>query len=140
MPRSAYEIFEDHLKLSEVYDIETDLQRNWATEVVILSSSGVFYGHEGARELFRILESQLPHAKFQYKTVLIEGEVAFLEWTAQSENYEVRDGVDTYVIRDGLIVTQTIHYTLTQIDKTVESLDEEDATWGCFGLPRRKAG
>jgi hypothetical protein len=140
MPRSAYEIFEDHLNLAESHDIDTDLRRNWAKDVVILSSCGVYYGHEGARELFNILEAQLPHAKFQYNTILVEREVAFLEWTAQAGDYEVRDGVDSYVIRNGLFVAQTIHYTLTRVGKTIDHPDEEDPSWGCFGLPRRKAG
>ncbi len=36
-----------------------------------------------------------------------------LKWTGHSSAGSVRDGVDSYVIRDGRIVAQTIHYTLT---------------------------
>jgi hypothetical protein len=34
-------------------------------------------------------------------------------WTATSSAGSVEDGLDSYVIRDGRIQAQTIHYTLT---------------------------
>lgn len=38
------------------------------------------------------------------------GEYAFLEWSADGKS-EVHDGADCYVVREGLIVMQTIHST-----------------------------
>ena len=54
----------------------------------------------------------MPGATFEYTTQLVEGEVAFLEWTARSESVRVADGADSFFIRDGLVVAQTIHYTV----------------------------
>ncbi len=48
----------------------------------------------------------------EYRTRLVEGEVAFLEWAARTDNAGAEDGVDSFVIRDGRIVAQTIHYTV----------------------------
>jgi hypothetical protein len=45
----------------------------------------------------------------QYTNRLIEGRVAFLEWTLKAEHARVRDGVDSFVIENGWIVAQTIH-------------------------------
>lgn len=42
-----------------------------------------------------------------------QGEVGFLEWTAEADGGRVDDGADSYVIRNGRIVAQTIHYTVT---------------------------
>jgi hypothetical protein len=50
--------------------------------------------------------------------VLVDGNVAFLEWTAEGEGAGVRDGVDTFVVRDGKIVAQTIHYTVEPAEGT----------------------
>lgn len=36
-----------------------------------------------------------------------------LQWTGHSPSGSVGDGVDSYVIRDGLLVAQTIFYTLS---------------------------
>lgn len=41
------------------------------------------------------------------------GEVLFLRWSASTPAHQVTDGIDTFVFRDGLISTQTVHYTLT---------------------------
>jgi hypothetical protein len=40
--------------------------------------------------------------------------VAFLEWAYEDDKVRVRDGVDSYLIEDGKIVVQTIHYTVEQ--------------------------
>jgi hypothetical protein len=38
----------------------------------------------------------------------------FLEWAYEDENVRVRDGADSYLIGNGKIVAQTIHYTVEQ--------------------------
>jgi hypothetical protein len=115
MTRSASEVFNEHLDLSDLMSFEEDIQRNVSEQIVVLTNFGVFRGHDGVRYLADLLTKQLPKAKFVYTTRLVEGEMAFLEWTAKGANgVEVHDGVDSYVIRDGKIVAQTIHYTLSR--------------------------
>jgi hypothetical protein len=48
---------------------------------------------------------------------MIEQNIGFLEWTADSDTHIVTDGVDSYVIQDGYIRAQTIHYTLMPKNK-----------------------
>ena len=45
-------------------------------------------------------------------TLLQTERVALLEWTYEDAEVRVRDGVDTYLLEDGKIVAQTIHYTV----------------------------
>jgi hypothetical protein len=40
--------------------------------------------------------------------------MAFLEWAYEDANVRVRDGADSYLIEEGKIVAQTIHYTVEQ--------------------------
>lgn len=110
--RAAAEVFEDHLRLSQEGSIEDDLRRNYAEDLVVLCQLGVYHGHDGLRELSRRMKEELPKATFEYKTRHVAGELAFLEWTATSPKGVVRDGADSYVIRNGRIVAQTIHYTI----------------------------
>jgi hypothetical protein len=49
---------------------------------------------------------------FEYRTRLVESELAFLEWTARADGTWVEDGADSFLIRDGRIIAQTIHYTI----------------------------
>jgi hypothetical protein len=106
-------VLDDHLATSLNGSVEDDLARNYAPDVVVVSNWGVKRGHDGVREMARLLRSQLPDCTFAYKTRLVEDGIALLAWTAQSPVGSVRDGVDSYVVRDGLIQAQTIHYTLT---------------------------
>lgn len=114
--RTAKQVLEDHLEKSNTGSVEEDLQLNYAEDVVMLTTFGVYKGYEGMRYLAKLLSEQLPEMSFTYENFQVEGEVGFLEWCADSEKTEVRDGADSYVVRDGLIVAQTIHYTVR--DKT----------------------
>lgn len=111
--RSAREVLDDHLRLAQSWDLETDLERNVAEEIVLLTSYGIFRGIEGVREKAKLLAEQLPGGRWTYRTIMAEGEMGFLEWTAEADNgARVEDGADSYLIRDGRIVAMTIHYTV----------------------------
>lgn len=110
--RSAEEVFDDHLHLAAQHRFDEDIDRNVAPDCVILERRGVFHGRDGARELARLLEEELPDAPYTYTNRLVAGRVAFLEWTAEAAHTRVRDGADSFVIENGWIVAQTIHYTV----------------------------
>lgn len=93
--------------------VEEDLLRNYAPDLVVLTGHGVYRGHDGLRRLSELLRRELPNCTYEYRTRLVEGDVAFLEWTARADGARVDDGADSYVIRNGRIVVQTIHYTVT---------------------------
>lgn len=57
------------------------------------------------------VEGDIP---FEYNHTLVKGDYAFLEWTAKGEGRKVTDGADGFVIKDGKIVMQTIHYTVKE--------------------------
>lgn len=110
--RSPKDVFDDHLRKSEHGSIDEDLRRNYSEDVVVLTRRGVFCGHDAMRQLNRLLIEELPNATFDYRTRLVEGEMAFLEWSARAEGARVEDGADSYLIRGGKIIAQTIHYTV----------------------------
>jgi hypothetical protein len=118
--RSAREVLDDHLNIANAWVdvpleevLAEDLRRNVSEDIVILSNRGTFRGHEGVRELAQMLAEELPeHAAFEYTYVAAEESVGLLEWTYDDSTVRVRDGVDSYVIENGKIVAQTIHYTL----------------------------
>ena len=55
-----------------------------------------------------------PQHRTRTRTVF-EEYILFLEWSATSEKSRVRDGVDTFVFRDGYIRVQTVRYTLEPV-------------------------
>ena len=79
----------------------------------MLTGHGVYRGHDGLRQLAELLRRELRNCTYEYHTRLVEGDVAFLEWTARADGARVDDGADSYVSRNGRIVVQTIPYTVT---------------------------
>ncbi len=110
--RSPKEVLDDHLKESQNGSVEADLARNYAEDIVVLMRGEVYYGHNSVRQLAALLSRELPNATFEYRSVVVAGEVGFLEWNGRSSQACVDDGADSYVIREGKIVAQTIHYTV----------------------------
>jgi hypothetical protein len=129
--RSAREVLDDHLNLANAWVdvpleqvLAEDLRRNVSENIVILINRGTFHGYEGVRDLARMLAEELPeHAAFEYTYVAAEGPVGLLEWTYEDPTVRVRDGVDSYVIENGKIVGQTIHYTLERRSDLPSSTD-----------------
>lgn len=113
--RATAEVFDDHLRLAAQHRFDEDIERNVAPDCVILERRGIFHGQDGARRLARLLEEELPNAPFEYTNRLVQDRFAFLEWTARAAHTRVRDGADSFVIENGWIVAQTIHYTVEDI-------------------------
>lgn len=116
--RSAEEVFDDHLRLAAEHRFEEDIARNVSPDCVVLERRGTFTGIEGVTHLAQLLDQELPGAVFTYTTRLVAGRAAFLEWTAEAAGARVRDGADSFVIEDGWIVIQTIHYTVEPVSAT----------------------
>jgi hypothetical protein len=126
--RTAREVLDEHLQLSNDWKDEEemwrnfseDLRRNFSEDCVVLTNRGVFRGHEGIRELVEIESAQMigeemaRGGSFQYINKLVEGRMGFLEWAYEDANVRIRDGADSYLIEDGKIVAQTIHYTMEE--------------------------
>src|SRR5918994_1641825 len=121
--RTAQEVLDAHLNVAEhgggegVFErgLEEDIRRNVSEDIVILINRGTFHGHEGVRQLARMLGEELPeHRSFEYTYRAVEGRMAFLEWAYEDDKVMVRDGADSYLIENGKIVAQTIHYTVEQ--------------------------
>jgi hypothetical protein len=117
--RAPAEVFEDHLRLAQQHAAEEDIERNYAPDCVALTGRGVFRGHSGIRQLARMLEDELPEGRWHYRVQLVEGRAAYLEWSADAGDAVVEDGADSFVIENGQIVVQTIHYTVRDRDGNV---------------------
>lgn len=109
--RSTREVIEHHLECRERGDLEHDLEANYAPDVILLSAEGVNRGHDGVRRLAKILRSYIKDGRYTYDQILAEGDVGMLVWHAHGAELSVGDGADTYLVREGRIAAQTIHYT-----------------------------
>jgi hypothetical protein len=117
--RSTREVLDDHLRLADEGAVEDDLARNVAEDVVMLTGRGVFRGHDGVRELARQLYEEIPSGRWTYVSTQVEGRMAFLEWVVDAGPFRIPDGADSYLVEDGKIRAQTIHYSVTDAEGRV---------------------
>lgn len=113
--RSTREVLDDHLNLAaeENWNLEEDIRRNFAEDIFLLTGYGIYHGYDGIRQKARLLAEQLPGGRWNYVNIMAEGELGFLEWTAEADNgARVEDGADSYLVRNGRICAMTIHYTV----------------------------
>jgi hypothetical protein len=82
--RGARQVFDDHLELRKRGDLEQDLARNYAPDVVVLTARGVLRGHDGVRESAALLYQAIRNAnRYEYENAQCEDRVALLEWRAR---------------------------------------------------------
>ena len=112
MTRSTIDVFEDHLKLRVEGNLEIDLQRNYSETVVLLTENSNAQGHAAIRMSAKRFAGQLPNSRFEFLSKQVNGPYALLIWRAQSDRFDVTGGADSFLIRDGKIQMQTIHYQL----------------------------
>lgn len=110
--RTTRAVFEDHLRLRRDARLEEDLARNYSPGVVLLTEQSIIQGHDAIRRSADRLHLQLPDARFEWTARRVSGDYAFLVWRARSDRYRVECGADSFVIQEGRIVMQTIHYRL----------------------------
>jgi hypothetical protein len=112
--RTTKEVFENHLILTLDWEQEQDILKNYAQDCVLLTSFGIFKGHEGVKSFLELMNTKIPDADYLYLNQLCDGDVAFLEWQVESSTAIVDDGAETFLIKDGLIIAHTIHCTIRQ--------------------------
>ncbi len=111
MTRTPEEVFQHHAQALGAEDLD-EIVADYADDAVFITPAGVKHGKDGIRAAFAQLLADVPHASWDLKTQIYEGDVLFLEWTADSAAAFVDDGIDTFIFRDGMIRAQTVRYTL----------------------------
>lgn len=112
MARSTIETSENHLRRRCEGELELDLLENYAEDVVLLTANSSLTGHQAIRTSASRLREQLPGARFEFLSKQVNGPYALLIWRATSCRYEAVAGADSFLVRDGRIVFQSVHYKL----------------------------
>jgi hypothetical protein len=105
MTRSPQETFEHHARALFAGDID-ELVADYTDDAVFITPRGVHRGKNGVRAAFTDLFVDLPHAKWDAPTLICEGDVMFMEWTAASVLTRAMDGITTFVFADDGIRAQ----------------------------------
>jgi len=81
----------------------------------VFTPDGPLKGIDAIRPLFEAMFAEFakPGAKFAMKKQSIEGDYAYLLWTAETADNVYEIGTDTFIVRDGKIVAQSIAGKIT---------------------------
>lgn len=110
MSREAIEVLNSHLALRSEGDLEQDLAQNFDEGVILLTMDGEFSGHDGVRKSNALLLERTKNANYEYLHRSVQDDVAFLVWSAVKDGTVLSKGADSFVIKNGKIIAQTIYY------------------------------
>ena len=108
--RSPEEVFAHHGQSLGAEDLE-EIISDYSDDAILIVQGKVYRGHDGARQVFTQLLSEVPQAQWELGTTFAE-DVLYLEWKAKSKGGHVDDGVDTFIFSAGQIRVQTVSYTV----------------------------
>jgi ketosteroid isomerase-like protein len=111
---SAKEVVEQHLKCFREGDLKGILA-DYAPGAVFFTPDAALRGVDEIRPLFQamIAEFQKPGTAFNMKHQFVEGDYAYILWTAETADNVYELGTDTFVVRDGKIVAQSFTRKIT---------------------------
>lgn len=112
--RTTQDVLQDHLDLAQKGDVDTDIARNFDPDCVLMTTYGAFRGHAGVHDAADLLTRQMGPGGYTYIQQCCHEELAFLEWSADTDRASIPDGADSYWIKDGRIRAMTIHYSVLE--------------------------
>jgi ketosteroid isomerase-like protein len=107
-------IIDHHLKAFVERDLNGVLS-DYAPGAVFFTQHGPLRGVDAIRPLFQamIAEFGKPGATFSMKQQVVEGDYAYIVWSAETADNVYELGTDTFVVRDGKIVAQSFTGKIT---------------------------
>ena len=111
---STKEVLEHHLKCFGEGDLKGILS-DYAPDAIMFTPDGPLRGVDAMRPLFQamIAEFGKPGAVVSMKQQSVDGEYAYILWTAETADNVYEMATDTFVVRDGKIVAQSFTGKIT---------------------------
>jgi ketosteroid isomerase-like protein len=105
---STSDVLDHHLKSFSEHDVEGILA-DYSSDAVLFLPDGPLSGPGAMRPLFQALisEFQKPVSSFQMQQRSIQGDYAYIVWTAETADNSYELATDTFVVRNGKIVAQS---------------------------------
>src|SRR5215475_479112 len=106
--KSTKEVLEHHQKALKQGDIN-QVMSDYAPGAVLFTKDGTLNGRDAIRHMFEtfIAEFAKPGTTLNGKQQLVDGDYAYVVWTAETIDNVYEMGTDTFVIRQGKIVAQS---------------------------------
>ena len=105
---STKDVVDHHLKSFGEGDLKGILS-DYAPGAVLFTPEGPLRGIDAIRSLFQAMLAEFgkPGAAFSLKQQFVEGDYAYILWTAETADNVYEMATDTFVVREGKIVIQS---------------------------------
>ncbi|HVO78531.1 MAG TPA: nuclear transport factor 2 family protein [Candidatus Bathyarchaeia archaeon] len=111
---STKDVLDNHLQCFGEGDLK-GLLSDYAPGAVLFLPDGPLRGPEAITPFFQALFAEFgkPGAAFSLKHQSVEGDYAYILWTAETADNVYELATDTFVVRDGKIVAQSFAGKIT---------------------------
>jgi ketosteroid isomerase-like protein len=126
---STNDILNRHLGSFAERDLDGVLA-DYASDAVLFSPGGPLKGPEAIRPLFQglVAEFAKPGSAFHLLQRSIDGDHAYIVWTAETADNSYEFATDTFVIRNGKIVAQSFAARIRPKLETAATPEPPDAS------------
>ncbi len=107
---STKQVADHHLEAFLTGDLD-ETMKDYTDDSVFISPNGIARGRDEIRAVFtRLLGGLFAPGTYELTVDMehVEGDVAYLLWHADCASAAIVMATDTFVIRDGVIATQTV--------------------------------
>jgi ketosteroid isomerase-like protein len=111
---STKDVLDHHLKCFGESDLKGILS-DYAPGAVLFTLDGPLKGADAIRPLFQVMIAEFgkPGAAFSMKQQFVEGDYAYILWTAETADNVYEVGTDTFFVRNSKIVAQSFTCKIT---------------------------
>lgn len=105
---STSEVLDRHLKCFAERDVDGVLA-DYSSDAVLFVPTGLLRGPDAIRPIFETLASEFakPGSSFSMQHRCVDGDHAYILWTAETADNWYEFATDTFVVRNGKIVAQS---------------------------------
>jgi ketosteroid isomerase-like protein len=114
MPTTNNDVLDQHLKCFGENDLAGVLA-NYSSDAVLFIPGKSLKGADAIKLFFHALDSEFskPGASFSMRQQCVEGDYAYILWSAETADNSYEDATDTFVVRNGKIVAQSFAAKIT---------------------------
>jgi len=111
---STRDVLDHHIKCFFELDLEGILS-DYAPGAVFFTPGGPLKGADDIRPFYQTMFTEFgkPGVAFSMKHLSVEGDYAYVLWTAETADNVYEIGTDTLVVRDGRILAQSFAGKIT---------------------------
>ena len=102
------DVLDRHLKAFAEYNVDGVLE-DYSSDAVLFIPTGLLKGPDAIKPLFEGLVSEFrkPGSTFTMQQRCVDGDHAYILWTAETADNSYEFATDTFVVRNGKIVAQS---------------------------------